>query len=62
MAVIKLGLEQVDLFLIHDPRPEKDLEGVWKTFEKVKEDGLAKSIGVSNFSGATADHFGDCEN
>ncbi|CAA7262783.1 unnamed protein product [Cyclocybe aegerita] len=48
----KLGLKYVDLYLIHNPRGVEngDLEGVWRKFEKFQEDGLAKSIGVSNFT------------
>lgn len=47
----KLGLKSVDLYLVHGPKLiEKDVEGLWKEFEKIKEDGLAKSIGVSNFN------------
>lgn len=46
----KLGLEYVDLYLIHWPTPKRDLIiETWKEFEKLKEDGLIKSIGVSNF-------------
>ncbi|KAJ6537641.1 NADP-dependent oxidoreductase domain-containing protein [Mycena capillaripes] len=43
-----LGLEYVDLYLIHNPTP--DVDTVWKEFEIIKKDGLAKSIGVSNFT------------
>jgi diketogulonate reductase-like aldo/keto reductase len=48
----KLGLDYVDLFLIHDPTPyqkEGKLKEVWAQVEKVKDEGFAKSIGVSNF-------------
>jgi diketogulonate reductase-like aldo/keto reductase len=49
----KLGLDFVDLFLVHSPHPsnkeEGKLLGVWKQMEQVQKDGLAKSIGVSNF-------------
>jgi len=46
-----LGLTYVDLYLIHHPRLGKpDIPTVWKEFEKIKEDGHAKSIGVSNFN------------
>ncbi|KAH8104994.1 Aldo/keto reductase [Phellopilus nigrolimitatus] len=47
----KLGLKQVDLYLIHDPAiVDGTLENTWREFEKIKDAGLAKSIGVSNFS------------
>jgi len=50
-SLTNLGLKQVDLYLIHRPAAvEQDFEGGWKAFEKIKEDGLAKSIGVSNFN------------
>jgi diketogulonate reductase-like aldo/keto reductase len=45
-----LGVSYVDLYLIHFPGlAVPDIPTAWKQFEKVKEDGLAKSIGVSNF-------------
>ncbi|KAH8109238.1 Aldo/keto reductase [Phellopilus nigrolimitatus] len=47
----KLGLKQVDLYLIHNPAMvDGTLENTWREFEKIKDAGLAKSIGVSNFS------------
>ncbi|GAA1170841.1 diketogulonate reductase-like aldo/keto reductase [Kitasatospora gansuensis] len=46
----KLGLEYVDLYLIHWPRPMHGTFGnVWKAFEELAADGRAKSVGVSNF-------------
>lgn len=46
----KLGLAYVDLFLIHSPTHyEGRLKQVWKEMEGVKNDGLTRSIGVSNF-------------
>ncbi|MES2875948.1 MAG: aldo/keto reductase [Patescibacteria group bacterium] len=46
----RLGLDYVDLYLIHWPTPERDLiVETWKEFEALKADGLVKSIGVSNF-------------
>ncbi|THH03573.1 hypothetical protein EW146_g10397, partial [Bondarzewia mesenterica] len=47
-----LKLDYVDLFLIHIPSMFKEpgqLKSIWKQFEEVKKEGLAKSIGVSNF-------------
>jgi len=50
-SVSKLGLEYVDLYLIHWPRPDRgDLYvQAWKALEKILADGRAKAIGVSNF-------------
>jgi len=46
----RLGTEYVDLYLIHWPTPARDLYvETWREFEKLKADGLTKSIGVSNF-------------
>ena len=46
----RLGLEYVDLYLIHWPAPRKGLfVETWKTFIELKEQGRVRSIGVSNF-------------
>ena len=46
----KLGLEYVDLYLIHWPMPERGtFVDTYKAFEKLYEEGRAKAIGVSNF-------------
>ncbi|MET7362817.1 aldo/keto reductase [Streptomyces sp. NPDC005562] len=46
----KLGLDYVDLYLIHWPVPSNDkYVDTYKAFEKILADGRAKSIGVSNF-------------
>lgn len=46
----RLGLDRVDLYLIHWPLPAEDryLE-TWRAFEAIWEQGRARSIGVSNF-------------
>ncbi|KAJ7161831.1 Aldo/keto reductase [Mycena crocata] len=44
----KLRLDYVDLYLIHGPSILTDT--TWKEFEAIKENGLSKSIGVSNFT------------
>jgi diketogulonate reductase-like aldo/keto reductase len=46
----KLGLDYVDLYLIHWPMPAKDTYvDTYKAFEKILADGRTKAIGVSNF-------------
>ena len=48
----ELGFDYVDLFLIHWPLPTLyggDFVSTWKALEEFREDGRARSIGVSNF-------------
>ncbi|TFD91277.1 aldo/keto reductase [Cryobacterium serini] len=46
----KLGLDYVDLYLIHWPAPANDkFVESWRALEKIQESGRARSIGVSNF-------------
>jgi len=46
----RLGRSSVDLYLIHWPSPSRDLYvESWRALVKLKEEGRAKSIGVSNF-------------
>ncbi|GGX01723.1 aldo/keto reductase [Streptomyces chartreusis] len=46
----KLGLEYVDLYLIHWPAPSRDkYVDTYKAFEKLHADGRIRAIGVSNF-------------
>ena len=50
-----LGLDQVDLFLIHWPLPTKydgDYVSTWKTLIEFQKQGRARSIGLSNFQPA----------
>jgi 2,5-diketo-D-gluconate reductase A len=45
-----LGLEYVDLYLIHWPAPLRDeYVATWLALEELHHQGLAKAIGVSNF-------------
>ena len=47
---LQLGVEYVDLYLIHAPRyAQPDIPTAWAVMEKLKAQGLTKSIGVSNF-------------
>ncbi|MCI3243318.1 aldo/keto reductase [Streptomyces spinosisporus] len=51
----RLGVEYVDLYLIHWPLPRVDkYVDSWRAMIKLREDGLVRSIGVSNF---TAEHI-----
>nr|WP_157549891.1 aldo/keto reductase [Nonomuraea candida] len=53
-SLARLGLDYVDLFLIHWPVPAQDkYVQAWKEIEKVHRDGRARAIGVSNFTVAT---------
>ncbi|MEV1132370.1 aldo/keto reductase [Agromyces sp. NPDC049794] len=46
----RLGMEYVDLYLIHWPAPANDrYVETWRAFEQLRESGRARSIGVSNF-------------
>jgi 2,5-diketo-D-gluconate reductase A len=49
----RLGLDFVDLYLIHWPVPSHDrYVDTWKAFIDLQSDGLTRSIGVSNFQPA----------
>jgi 2,5-diketo-D-gluconate reductase A len=50
LSLEKLGLDHVDLYLIHWPRADLDrYVDSWLTLEQLQADGKARSIGVSNF-------------
>jgi 2,5-diketo-D-gluconate reductase A len=56
----RLGIEQIDLFLIHWPLPtlyDGDYVSTWRTLAEFVDDGRAKSIGVSNFQPAHLDRI-----
>jgi 2,5-diketo-D-gluconate reductase A len=51
----RLGLEQIDLALIHWPNPSRDLYGqAWQALVQAQKEGLVRTVGVSNF---TAEHL-----
>ncbi|WP_285607164.1 aldo/keto reductase [Actinokineospora globicatena] len=43
----KLGLDHVDLYLIH--QPYRDVHGQWRAMQDIHREGLARAVGVSNF-------------
>ncbi len=55
-----LGMDHVDLFLVHWPLPTLyggDFVSTWRTLEEFAADGRARSIGVSNFQPAHLDRL-----
>lgn len=47
----RLGVDYVDLYLIHWPAPRRDLYvDTWRAFVRLRKEGRARSIGVSNFN------------
>ncbi|MGW4490541.1 aldo/keto reductase [Streptomyces sp. NPDC004376] len=55
----RLGVEYVDLYLIHWPLPRVDkYVDSWRAMLKLREDGLVRSIGVSNFTAEHLDRLG----
>ena len=46
----RLGVDAIDLYQIHWPNPEADIEEGWSALAELKEQGLVRHIGVSNFS------------
>lgn len=54
----RLGLDYVDLYLIHWPAPAQDrYVDTWRALERLREEGRARSIGVSNFKGHHLDRL-----
>ena len=46
----RLKIDVIDLYQIHWPEPDEDLEEGWSTLAKLKEEGKVRWIGVSNFN------------
>jgi aryl-alcohol dehydrogenase-like predicted oxidoreductase len=46
----RLGVDAIDLYQIHWPDPEEDIEEGWSALAELKEQGLVRHIGVSNFN------------
>jgi aryl-alcohol dehydrogenase-like predicted oxidoreductase len=45
----RLGIDAIDLYQIHWPGPVEDIEEGWEAMATLKEQGLVRHIGVSNF-------------
>lgn len=46
----RLGVDTIDLYQIHWPDPESEIEEAWKTLVRLREQGKVRWIGVSNFN------------
>jgi aryl-alcohol dehydrogenase-like predicted oxidoreductase len=48
-SLSRLGLDAVDLYQIHWPIPDEEIEEGWRTLAELRDEGLVRHIGVSNF-------------
>jgi aryl-alcohol dehydrogenase-like predicted oxidoreductase len=46
----RLGVDAIDLYQIHWPDPDRDIEAAWTTMAELQAKGLVRHIGVSNFN------------
>jgi aryl-alcohol dehydrogenase-like predicted oxidoreductase len=46
----RLGVDAIDLYQVHWPNPDPDLEEGWSTLAQLKQEGKVRAIGVSNFN------------
>jgi aryl-alcohol dehydrogenase-like predicted oxidoreductase len=46
----RLQVDVIDLYQIHWPEPDEDIEEGWETMARLKEEGKVRFIGLSNFS------------
>ncbi|SDS47081.1 aldo/keto reductase [Microlunatus soli] len=59
-SIAKIGVDYLDLLLIHWPNPDQDrYVDAWKGLVKLLEDGAVKAIGTSNFKPAHLDRIID---
>ena len=54
----RLAVDTIDLYQIHWPMPEPDVEEGWATLANLREEGKVRWIGVSNFSELQMEHCG----
>lgn len=45
----RLGVDVIDLYQIHWPRPDEEIEEGWEALSELKEEGKVRHVGVSNF-------------
>ena len=57
-SLARLGLDHVELYLIHWPCPARDrYVATWRALVRLREEGRARSIGVSNFTQGTLERI-----
>jgi aryl-alcohol dehydrogenase-like predicted oxidoreductase len=49
-SLSRLGVDAIDLYQIHWPIPEEEIEEGWTTLAEFRDEGLVRHIGVSNFN------------
>ena len=49
-SIARLRVDAIDLYQIHWPRPDADIEEGWAALVELRDEGLVRHIGVSNFS------------
>jgi aryl-alcohol dehydrogenase-like predicted oxidoreductase len=53
----RLQIDAIDLYQVHWPDPDPDIEEAWETMIRLREEGKVRWIGVSNFSAAHMDRI-----
>jgi aryl-alcohol dehydrogenase-like predicted oxidoreductase len=53
----RLKVDVIDLYQVHWPEPEEDVEEGWQTVLKLKDEGKVRWVGVSNFDAAQMDRI-----
>jgi aryl-alcohol dehydrogenase-like predicted oxidoreductase len=49
-SLTRLGLDAIDLYQLHFPIPDEELEEGWTTLVEARDEGLVRHVGVSNFN------------
>jgi aryl-alcohol dehydrogenase-like predicted oxidoreductase len=54
----RLQTDVIDLYQIHWPRPDEDIEEGWEAMAELKDEGKVRHIGVSNFDASQMERIG----